>query len=179
MLLGEDRLALMRERAKRIGAGVKDGAPEEEFVNSITVVASQVQNLQICAQVGAHEVQVDEPVAGGGDGTAQSPVETLLAALAACTEVNWVAYSSAFGLELEKVDVTVEGTIDHRYLLSGAGSVPARLLAVTITSDVYTVAPKEKIERVHEKVQKFCPVAGSLHPSIQKDYTLSLHPPET
>lgn len=174
MVLENERLERMRERAKQIRAGVKDGAPEETFMDTIMVVSSQVHNLQVCARVRNHDIYVDEPVTGGGDDTAPSPVETLLAAIATCTEINWIAYSAAFGITLDLAEVTVEGTIDRRYIISGIESVPPRLKAVKITSHVRTGESREKIERVHAKVAHFCPVAGSLHPDIEKEYILEI-----
>ncbi len=174
MLLEPKRLEVMRENTKQLAAAAKSSQPEKAFLNQIRAEARQVTNLQIRATVGDHAINVDEPEEKGGDGAAQSPVDTLVAALAACTEVNWVAYGTAFNLDIDKAVVEVEGTIDRRYVLAGAKGVPARLTAVKITSRVVTSAPRDKIERVYEKVQQFCPVAGSLHPEIKKEYVLEI-----
>jgi len=176
MLLETKRLELMREKTKKLVAELKTPAPEEAFLRPIHTRAQQVKNLQIRVAVGKHIVSIDEPLDGGGEDTAQSPLDTLLVALAACIEVNWIAYSSAFNLDIHEVEVEVEGLIDQRFLLSGANNVPARLKAVKITSRVVTSAPRENIERVHQKVHQFCPVNGSLHPDIKREYILEIQP---
>jgi uncharacterized OsmC-like protein len=174
MLLETKRLDIMRERTKQLAAAIKASAPENAFLRQIHAEARQVTNLQVRAAVGTHVVNIDEPVEGGGDAAAQSPVDTLVAALAACTEVNWVAYGAAFNLDIQAAVVTVDATLDRRYVLGGTNRVPARLKAVRITSRVVTSAPRDKVELVHEKVQQFCPVAGSLHPDINKEYILEI-----
>ncbi len=177
MLLEPNRLEIMREKAKQLAAQAKTSAPKGEFLRLIRVEARQVTNLQIRAAMGTHLINFDEPVDGGGDDAAPSPVDTLVAALAACTEVNWVAYGAAFNLDIKEAVVTVDATLDRRFVLGGVKAVPARLMAVKIISQVVTSAPRDKVERVHEKVQQFCPVAGSLHPDIKIEYVLEHQSP--
>ncbi len=174
MLLEPKRLEIMRQRTKELAAAAKTPAPEGAFLRPIHAEARQLKNLQVHAMIANHVVNTDEPLEGGGDDTAQSPVDTLVAALAACTEVNWVIYGTAMNLDIQEAVVHVDATIDRRYVLGGARGVPARLTAVKITSRVVTRAPRDKVERVHEKVQQFCPVAGSLHPDIKKEYKLEI-----
>ncbi len=177
MHLEPKRLEIMREKAKQLAAEAKSSAPEGEFLRLIRVEARQVTNLQIRTAVGTHTVNIDEPVEGGGDDAAPSPVDTFVAALAACTEVNWVAYGAAFNLDIKEAVVTVDAMLDRRFVLGGAKPVPARLIAVKFISRVVTREPREKVERVHEKVQQFCPVAGSLHPDIKIEYLLEIQSP--
>jgi uncharacterized OsmC-like protein len=179
MLLEPKRLELMREKTKKLAAETKSPtpAPVQAFLRQIHTEARQMKNLQIRTEVGKHVIAIDEPVDGGGDDSAQSPVDTLVAALAACTEVNWIAYSAAFNLDIQEAVVQVEGTIDRRYVLGGTNRMPARLQAVKILSRVVTSAPRNKVERVYEKVKQFCPVAGSLNDAIKKEYLLEIQPP--
>ncbi len=173
MLLEKDKLNHMRERTKKLAADQKQGLPDTSFLNSLEAEASQVKDLQIRVKTRNHEIMVDQSPAAGGDGTAQSPIETLLAAAAACLELNWIAYSTAFNLELKQVSVKVEGKIDQRYLLSGA-DIPARLKSLKVTSRIFTAENRDKIERVYKKVLQYCPVSGSLHPDIHKEYILDV-----
>ncbi len=177
MLLDPTRLEIMREKTKQLAAEAKSSAPEGTFLRQIHVEARQRKNLQIHAAVGSHAVNTDEPLDGGGDDSVPSPVDMLVVALAACTEVNWVAYAAAFNLDIQEAVVQVDATLDRRFLLGGANPVPARLTTVKILSRVVTNAPRYKVERVHEKVQQFCPVAGSLHPDIKKEYRLEIQSP--
>ncbi len=173
MLLEKEKLNRMRERTKKLAADQKQGLPDSSFLNSLEVEASQVKDLQIRVQARNHVIKVDQSPAAGGDGTAQSPIETLLAAAAACMELNWIAYSSAFNLEIQKVSVKVEGKLDQRYLLNGA-EIPARLKSLKVTSLIISAENRDKIERVYKKVLQYCPVSGSLHPNIHKEYILDV-----
>ncbi len=173
MLLAKEKLNQMRERTKKLAADVKQGLPETSFLNFLEVEASQVKDLQIRVQARNNVINVDQSPAAGGDGTAQSPTETLLAATAACLELNWIAYSSVFNLNIKKVSVKIEGALDQRFVLSGAG-IPARLKFLKIISKVLSSDPRDKIERVYQKVLQYCPVSGSLHPEIRKEYFLDV-----
>jgi uncharacterized OsmC-like protein len=175
MLLEKDKLECMRDRTKKLAADQKQGLPEASFLSSLEVQASQVQDLQIRVQIREHVINVDRSLAAGGDGTAQSATETLLAAAAACLEINWIAYSSAFNLEIKKVTVKIEGKLDQRFVLSGL-DIPARLKSMKITSQIVCSEDRERIERVYKKVLQYCPVGGSLHPEIRKEYILDVQP---
>ncbi|OLS12784.1 MAG: hypothetical protein RBG13Loki_3616 [Promethearchaeota archaeon CR_4] len=176
MLLDTNRLELMREKTKKMSAELQKSAPEQAFLRQMHVNVRQVKNLQVHVVIGKHTVNVDEVLDDGGDGTAQTPEDTLLVALGSCIEMNWIIFSS--NLDFREVLVDVESTIDERFMLSGANSVPARLKAVKVISHVVTNAPREKVERVYQKVQQFCPINGSLHPDIKKEYSLEILPPK-
>ncbi len=173
MLLEKGKLNRMRERTKKLAADQKQGLPESSFLNSLEVEATQVKDLQIRVQAKDHVINVDQSPSAGGDGTAQTPTETLLIAAAACMELNWIAYSSAFNLEIQKVSVKVDGVLDQRYVLSGA-EIPARLKSLKITSHIVSTEDRDKIERVYKKVLQYCVVSGSLHPDIRKEYVLDV-----
>jgi len=173
MLLEKAKLNQMRERTKNLAAAQKQGLPDSYFLNTLEVEATQVKDLQINVRAREHIIKVDQSAAAGGDGTAQSPVETLLAAAAACLELNWIAYSSAFNLELHYVSVKIEGKLDQRYVLSSS-IIPARLKSLRVISRIVTTESQEKIDKVYKKVLQYCPVNGSLHPDIHKEYVLDV-----
>jgi len=175
MLLEEDRVNHLREMQKKMGLAIKQGVPAEKFLNNLTACAEQVQNLHMRVQVRDYEIHVDEPAPMGGDGFAPSPLETLLAAVAGCTETTWVLASSIFDLAVDNVEVKVEGSIDRRYMQDP--SVPARLQSIRITSRVTTSEPQEKMERIYGRLQQMFPVAGSLSADIEKEFLLEVIPP--
>jgi len=177
MLLETKKLEVMQEKTKKLTAEVKKGAPEQAFLRQYHATVKQGKNLQVRVIIGKHTVNIDEPLDNGGDDTAPSPEDTLLVALGTCIELSWIVYSSAFNLDIREVVVNVEGSVDQRYMLSGVNNVPARMKAVKIISRVVTNAPREKVERVYQKVQLFCPINGSLHPDIKKEYSLEINPP--
>jgi uncharacterized OsmC-like protein len=174
MLIEEENLARMREHAMAMRTRIKQGAPDEEFMNNITVTAEQVQSLHARLHVGYQDLEVDEPSENGGDGSAPTPVEMLLSAVAGCTELTWITFCTVAGLAVEKIEVNVEGSLDRRYF--AVPSIPARLQSVKIISRVYTNEPEEKVGQVHEKIKSLCPVAGSLNADIEKEHVLEVLP---
>ena len=178
MLLETKRLEIIQEKTKKLTTELKTPAPEHTFLRQFYANVRQVKNLQVRAVVGKHTVNIDEPLDQGGDETAPDPEEMLLVALAACIEMDWIIYSSAFNLDIREAVVQVEGTLDERYMISGGNNVPARLKTVKIISRVVTNASREKVERTYKKVQQSCPVNGSLHPDIKKEYSLEIQSPK-
>lgn len=60
------------------------------------------------AQVGAHRLVADEPVAAGGTDTGPTPVEMLSAALGSCIAITVRMVADRKGWPLEGMDVQVE-----------------------------------------------------------------------
>ena len=90
----------------------------------------------------------DVPVDAGGDGTAPTPMETVLHALAACSAVDVVRIMEKMRLPLDSLEVEVQGerAADHprvytriHMLFTARGDVPLGKLerAVALSADKY------------------------------------------
>jgi putative redox protein len=73
------------------------------------------RKYQVESTARTHLVRSDEPAATGGDDTAQTPLELLASALAACTAITLRMYAERKGWELGEVKV------DCRAFVAGAG----------------------------------------------------------
>lgn len=92
----------------------------------------------------------------------------LLAALGACVAGTYAAHAAVRGIDLERLDVEVDGTLDlHGYFqLDGtrAGFDPIRL-----TINVDADAPAEQLEELAEVVSRASPVFDSLSRGVRID----------
>ena len=59
-------------------------------------------------------ITVDEPPHMGGSDAGPNPVEILLVALGTCQEISYAVTAALMGIDLKKVKVFVEGSIDLR-----------------------------------------------------------------
>lgn len=176
MQISEDRIKKLKEKAIKLRSSVDFTASSTgstEFQIKIVALCRQKAQFQLETTIRDHLIYVDEPESSGGDNTAASPFDTLLAAYAGCIQMNWLIYSSIHQVALQNVETEITGMIDRRYPL---GVVPARLLAVRIISRLYTSEKPEKFDRIFEKVKQFCIVGNSLHPDIEKEYVLEFYP---
>ncbi len=104
------------------------------------------------------ELTIDEPFERGGTNLGPSPTETLLAALAGCTNVISQKCAAKNGVTFQSISVDVKSTFDRRGVtLQEEIDVPFENIEVLI--DVTTDADDETMEKVKADLTRFCPVA--------------------
>ncbi|HEX6037514.1 OsmC family protein [Longimicrobium sp.] len=107
------------------------------------------------------------------DGTkeqAPSPVDALVASIAACSAIDVVDY-----LEKRRTPATT-ARVSVRF--SRAPEPPRRLTDLHLTFHVATDSPREHVERaVKLSFDKYCSVANSLAPDIRTSWDIELSPP--
>lgn len=62
-------------------------------------------NKKVYADFNGFTVQTDQPVAGGGDGSAPSPYETFLASLATCAGIYVKGFCDSRGISAEGIEL--------------------------------------------------------------------------
>lgn len=105
-----------------------------------------------------HTVLIDEPPSRGGTDLGASPLETLLASFAGCTNVIATDIAEEMGLDIKIVSVDVAGSLDTRGFRNVADvSVPFPDVAlnVDITGDV----SESQVEALKTELAKRCPVS--------------------
>jgi putative redox protein len=101
---------------------------------------------------------------------APSPVDTLVASIAACSAIDVVDY-------LEKRR-TPAATARVSVRFSRAPEPPRRLTDLHLTFHVSTSSPREHVERaVQLSFDKYCSVANSLAPDIRTSWDIEITPP--
>jgi uncharacterized OsmC-like protein len=111
----------------------------------------------------AHTVAMDEPASMGGSDTAPNMVEMVLSAYGCCLISGFVANAALSGIELEGVEIEVEGDLDLQGFLGlrhpdevwpGCTEVRARisLSAPTATAD--------ELRELHDRVVRTSPVGN-------------------
>lgn len=122
--------------------------------------------------VGAH------PMAGGV-GDLPCSGDLLLASLAACQEITLRMVASAMGIELEKVEITVEGEMDFRGTMGVDPVAPVGFDRIRSTIAITADAPEERLQRLAQRVERYCVVAATLtHPPVLETTLVTHHPNE-
>jgi ribosomal protein S12 methylthiotransferase accessory factor len=96
---------------------------------------------RIDAQVGSFTVHTDQPVSGGGEGSAPEPFALFLASLATCAGIYVVGFCQARGIPTERIRLVQRSENDPK---------TGRLLKVTIEVQV----PPEFPERYRDAVAR-------------------------
>lgn len=118
------------------------------------------------------KVQTDEPADLGGTDTAPNPVEMVLAALGGCLMVGYSLNAAMLGVELDKIEIALEGDIDlpgffglASDILPGYSNVRARVF-------LKSAATLAQLGQVHDRVLSTSPVGLTLSKNVNLDVEL-------
>ena len=99
----------------------------------------------------------------GGPGTAVCSGDLLLGAFAACAQVTYQMVSTAMGVPVASVEVTVEGDLDLRGTLGVDPEAPVGFSAIRLGFAVDAPdATPEQLASVLEKTERYCVVLQTL-----------------
>jgi len=139
------------------------GVKQKTVVTMKVTGACQSHSL---TEVSARDIKImiDEPVDRGGTNQGPSPTETLLAALAGCTNRIGHKVAEANGVGFLEMKIEIEAKFDRRGVaLSEDIDVP--FPEITTHIDVLTNANDEAIERVKRDLPKYCPISKVIRQS--------------
>ena len=104
------------------------------------------------------ELTIDEPVERGGTNLGPSPTETMLGALAGCTNVIAHKCAAKNGVTFQSFYVEIKSSFDRRGVtLQDEIDVPFENIDVII--DVITDADDASMDLVKSDLTKYCPVS--------------------
>ena len=126
---------------------------KELFIQKVTVVSEQINNLHVRATINEFKIDNDGSEELGGSHKSPSPMESLLATLANCLEQTALLYFTVMGLKINSVKVMVEGTQDKRSSLNPKESPFPGFYDFHITWFVDSSDDLKRIKRIVEKVK--------------------------
>lgn len=106
------------------------------------------------SRASAFVIDAGEPAVLVGTDTGPNPAEMLLSALSACLTTSLVYSAAARGVQLTRVESTLEGDIDLRGALGLADEVRNGFECVRVTFRVEGDAPPEKLREVVAQGQR-------------------------
>jgi uncharacterized OsmC-like protein len=134
---------------------------------------STIQGYRACGEentsrASAFSYYADEPQVLLGDDTAANPVEFVLHALAACLTTTLVYHAAARGIEIRRLESSLEGDLDLRGFLGLSEDVRKGYQAVRVQMRVDADAQPEALRElavfspVYDIVSKSLPVEVSV-----------------
>ncbi len=112
----------------------------------------------------------------GGAGTAACSGDLLLGALSACAQITCQMVAAAMGIEIERIEVTVEGDLDLRGTLGMANDVPVGFEQLRIRFCIQARhATPEQMRALQNKTEQYCVVMQTLvqPPRLQSEWVIS------
>lgn len=122
---------------------------------------------------------VAHPSVGGYDDTPCSG-DLLIASYAACQEITLRLVAVAMGIELDRVELTVEGEWDVRGTLGIDRETPVGYTRIHTTIAIASTAPEEQVKKLLDRYERYCVVGATLRnpPEISTSYTVNALPRE-
>lgn len=109
-----------------------------------------------------HSFIIDEPAELGGTDRGANPVETLLAALAACRVITYQYHAGRLGVPLKSVSIRLAGEIDLRGFLAMDDAIRPGFKSIKGEAVLDTDASPAQVEALNDAVAKYCPVADTV-----------------
>jgi uncharacterized OsmC-like protein len=105
-----------------------------------------------------HAVKVDEPPSLGGQDLGANPVEHALIALASCQAITYRFWAARLGIELDGLEVSVEGDLDVRGFFGFDDGVRPGFTEIRL--EVTPTGPEAagRYQELAEAVDAHCPV---------------------
>ena len=101
------------------------------------------------------------PYAGGAGDLACSG-DLLLGSLAACQEITLRMVAAAMGIQLQEVEVVVEGDMDFRGTMGIDRETPVGFQQIRTKIRVVADAPEDRLQRLAQRAERYCVVASTL-----------------
>ena len=149
-------------------------APESEFITTMHMTATGVSSERTDVRVRGIELTIDEPPERGGANAGATPPETLLAALAGCTNRIFHKIAQARGIQIADMTIEVEAAFDRRGVnLEKDVEIP--LARVNLVIELTTDADAQAIAALKSDLAKFCPISKILRQAgtvIEEDWRI-------
>lgn len=112
----------------------------------------------------------DEPAARGGENGGPSPLELVLVALCACTNVSTARMAAKIRFR-ENLEADADGTLDTRGR-RGLADVPVHYRSVRLRVRIRTDETDARLDRLASLVARYCPVDSLIRAAVP-DYEVS------
>jgi uncharacterized OsmC-like protein len=145
----------LRETAARVTA-----APREATSRSTVIWQGGLKSAAQSRDKPA--VEIDEPAALGGQNSAATPVEMLLAALGSCVVSMVAARAADKGVEIRSMRAEVHGTIARPSILGLAPTDNPGLSSIGLHLFVDSPAGKEALQEIVDFAVKRSPVGSTI-----------------
>jgi uncharacterized OsmC-like protein len=113
-------------------------------------------------RMGDYFIASDSAPGLAGNSLGPSSPQMFLGALASCLVHTYLLQAAIHGIPLDHVEIEVTGELDMTGVVGLPTDEPVTISALTYAPRVESPAPTEEIERLHELVDKGCPVLNTL-----------------
>ena len=165
---------LTEARERRYRAHPEKTAPEgpQSFVEVKVTSIGQLNELVDCKKSG-YKFLISEPTHVGGQNCAPTPLEFLLSGAVGCYAAVFAFYAAKLGVPYDSFEAVARTEFDARgHMLPDAP--PSGFRKVTITLNVRSDAPAEKLAEVERLALAGCPGISTLRAPVPVESELKV-----
>lgn len=119
-------------------------------------------------EAGPFTLVIDRPAAAGGGGLGFNGGQLFYLSIAACWSNDLFREAATMGIELDGVEITVDGDFPAR----GSGSTP-----ITVDVTVSSSAPEERIRELIAEVERVAEIPRAIRDATSIEVTASIERP--
>ena len=134
---------------------VRSATASDDPTRCTVAACDREGNPVVSWNAGAH------PMAGG-EGDLACSGDLLLASLAACQEITFRMVAAAMGIELQHVEVTIEGDLDFRGTMGIDPETPVGFQQIRSSIRFDADAAPDRLERLAARAERYCVVGATL-----------------
>lgn len=146
-------------------------------VSSVTASSPDPRQVTIRSDETGAAWDVSAHALAGGDGELPCSGDLFLASLAACQEITIRMVASAMGIELTKLELTVEGDMDFRGTMGIDKETPVGFATVRVHVAIEADAPEDRLQRLVQRAEQYCVVSATLKNPPAVEMTTSVNEP--
>lgn len=135
---------------------------EVDHIERFAVSAESESETRTVVEARDFEFIVDEPAALGGTNSGPNPVEYLIGAWAGCLNVVVHTVGEERGIDLDSVEIEVQGDLDPRKFLGAVEDVRAGYQELQVRIEVESDADEETLDALGAEVEERCPVSDNI-----------------
>lgn len=139
-----------------------------------TTTGDDPMRVQIGTDAGNSRLNaVAHPAVGGYD-DAPCSGDLLIASYAACQEITLRLVATAMGIEIQHLNLQVDGEWDVRGTLGVDRETPVGYTKIHTTIKITSDAPEDKIQKLLERYERYCVVGATLRnpPELSTSYSI-------
>ncbi|WP_096389335.1 OsmC family protein [Halopenitus persicus] len=135
---------------------------ETDATQQFRIDAESESSTRTAVETRGFEFVVDEPEAAGGTDEGPTPVEYLLGSWAGCLNVVAHLVADERDIEIESLDLSIEGDLDPRAFQGISEDERAGYQEIRVRIDAETDADEETLQEWLAAVERRCPVGDNI-----------------
>ncbi|MFB6196012.1 MAG: OsmC family protein [Haloplanus sp.] len=147
---------------------------ETDHLQQVSIAAESESETKTVVTARDFEFVVDEPAELGGTNDGPNPVEYLIGAWAGCLNIVAHTVCDERGIDVDGIEIGIEGDFDPRKFLGTADDVRAGYQEVRARIDIATDADEATLNELRAEIEERCPVGDTIENPTPTDVTIEV-----